>query len=31
MEYHRYVFLEHHICMVACCNVEQAVSILFEV
>ena len=31
MEYHTYVFLEDHICVVACCNVELADCILFVV
>ena len=31
MEYHPYEFLEGHICVVAYCNVELAVCILFVV
>ena len=31
MEYHSYEFLEGHICVVAYCNVELAVCILFVV
>ena len=31
IEYHTYVFLEDHICVVAYCSVELTVCILFAV